>query len=254
MNAYKSLLCFFAISLVAVSVLHSQTIVSNFQQGVSPDGSFTHEATYIREGQQTTNLNGEDFIVGYNGSGSALRMRAIFSWDLSEGFGPGLTFEDISLTLTVGSGSSNAIIMDIFELTPGGNVNNTFLESEATWNNYAAGTPWNTAGGDFGSTVLSSANSSGRTSTGDKVTFASTPDFVAAAQSAYDDGRMFQFIIVSQTETSANLMRFDDNTSSAANRPLLTVTAIPEPSTYAAIFALSALGLVILRRRKALRK
>ena len=32
------------------------------------------------------------------------------------------------------------------------------------------------------------------------------------------------------------------------------VTVIPEPSTYAAIFGLSALGLVILRRRKALRK
>ena len=247
-------LCFFAFSFAAGLAVQGQTITTNFQQGVSPDGSFSHEATYLREGQDDNNLNGEDFIVGYNGAGTALRLRAVLAWDLNEGFDPGLTFEDISLTLTVGSGSSDAIVMDIFELTPGGDVNNTFSESEATWNNYAAGTPWNTEGGDFGSTVLSSADSTGSTSTGDKVTFESTSAFLAAAQSAYDDGRVFQFIIVSQTEFTAELMRFDDNTSSAADRPLLSVTAIPEPSTYAAIFALSALGLVILRRRKALRK
>ena len=252
-NASKAGITFTALALMLGLTLSSSPALAqtvNFQQGESPDNTFSHQVTYIREGQSTTNLNGEDLLVGFNGSGTARRLRAIFSYDFSEGFSPGLTFTDLELTLTVASGSSDAIVMDIFELTPGGNVENLFSESEATWNNYATGTPWSTPGGDFDSnSVLTFADSTGNTSTGDKVTFGSTSAFVSAAQAAYDEDRLFQFIIVSQTESTADLMRFDDNSSTVADRPLLTVTAIPEPGTL--ILVGIALGsLLLFRRRK----
>ena len=48
---------------------------------------------------------------------------------------------------------------------------------------------------------------------------------------------------------SPNLMRFDDNSSTVANRPLLTVTAIPEPGILMLVgFALGSL--MLFRRRK----
>ncbi|MCC5849063.1 MAG: DNRLRE domain-containing protein [Verrucomicrobia bacterium] len=244
---------FFALATLLTALLTGASAFAQtfqFQEGVSPDGTFTHQNTYIREGQNTTNLNGDDLLVGYNGSGSALRLRAIFEFDLSSVIDSGLTIEELSLTLTVASGSSDAITINMYELSPGGDLNTPFNQAEATWDQYSSGNDWDTPGGDFGSTLLSSVNTSGSTSTGDTFTFSNTPEFISAAQAAYENSRPFQFILVSNDETARDLMRIVSNAGSESDRPLLTVTAIPEPGTLVLLGI--ALGtLVIFRRRKA---
>ncbi|MCC5843259.1 MAG: PEP-CTERM sorting domain-containing protein [Verrucomicrobia bacterium] len=243
---------FFALATLLTALLTGASAFAQtfqFQEGVSPDGTFTHQNTYIREGQVTINQNNDDLIVGFASSGSARRMRAIFSYDFSSVIDPGLTIEELSLTLTVASGSSNAITINMFELLPGGDLNTPFNQAEATWTQYSSGNDWDTLGGDFGSTLLSSVNTSGSTSTGDTFTFSNTPELVSAAQAAYENSRPFQFILVSNDETVGALMRIVSNAGSASDRPLLTVTAIPEPGTLVLLGI--ALGtLAIFRRRK----
>jgi len=259
MKTRPTMLRFAAIAMFAFATGQADAVTVQFQEGVSPDGTFNHAATYLRQGQATTNFDDNSLLTGFNSSGSALSLRPILAYDLTAGLAPGMTLSDIALSLIV-DGDRDDMLIDIFELTPGGDVNNLFVESEATWNEYASGSPWSTAGGDFDPlSPLATVDTTGNTSDGSTVTFSSTPAFLSAAQAAYDAARPFQFILVSQSEGSNALMDFDDDSNATpANRPLLTVTAapaddpqtapvVPEPAT--AVLAMFALGAVAARRR-----
>jgi hypothetical protein len=121
-----------------------------------------------------------------------------------------------------------------------------------TWNriqnNGTSDVPWTTPGGDFGVILASQVVSSD----GTFYTFASSPAFVAAAQDALDNrGGLLQLILLAPASEGFGgaFVRWDsDDASTAASRPLLTITAfVPEPSS-CVLFLGAAL---LLARRKA---
>jgi hypothetical protein len=86
-------------------------------------------------------------------------------------------------------------------------------------------------------------------------TFASTTDFVTAAQDALDNnGGRFEFLLLAPVAETFDGVRYrafrpNDNDVLLAERPLLTVTyeIIPEPAS-AGLLAIG--GLLMLRRKR----
>ena len=71
-----------AISLAAIPWQAGAT-TTNFQEGVSPTGGYTHDAVMIRSNQATTNQNGAgSIIIGLAEVGNE-RLRGLLEFDLT---------------------------------------------------------------------------------------------------------------------------------------------------------------------------
>ena len=186
-------------------------------------------------------------------------MRSLLAFDLT-GIPDASTIDAVTLQMTIygyeDAGSTPPLI-EVHEIA----ASTTMVESEVSWPNVRAATPWATAGGDYLSAVLSSASGDASPSPGEVVSFSSTPSFALAAQGASNAGSPLELILLSpdaeaDTGTQQRWHHFaDDIHSNASWRPRLTVeyTVIPEPSTLVVCSSLTLCGIVIgwRRRRKA---
>ncbi|MCC6422825.1 MAG: DNRLRE domain-containing protein [Phycisphaerales bacterium] len=244
-----------AAATVAGLVVSASAATIQYQENVSPTNPYDVPATEIRAASATTNYSG-----GTNGLDagrySALPTRSVISFDLKAtgGLSGGETIQSVTLDLTkmldtnFSSTSTTNKLLEIHALTHG------FNGTQASWNNSATGTPWTTAGGDYSSTVLTSVTQSAANNSAD--TFITSAQFVAAAQDALDNNNgILNLILIAPNAEAASgnnlYVRFyNSNTTTAAYRPLLTVTTVvPEPAT-SALFILGGAGALAARHRK----
>jgi hypothetical protein len=165
-----------------------------FIQGLN---SYAHVGASLRSGQADTNYGtNQQLLVGL--VAGADRMRGALSFPLP-GLPEGATITSASLELTTdevaGAGNLGAVELRAVDGTP--------EESSVTWNLRANGQPWLNPGGDLVGPVLSSVPGFNATATLQMKTFPSSAAFVAAVQSAYDQGRPLDLIALSPQSEAA---------------------------------------------------
>jgi hypothetical protein len=237
-----------------------------FQELVSPSGSYTQLSQDFR-GSGTTN-NGTQTLVGYQTAG-VLEIRTVMGYDLSA-IPAGSTINSVSLRL-VSDGSQSGTIagvgtVNLHEVVPNGVASNNMVEGQVSRTTWKTGSNWTTILGDFTATpmstgVLNNANSNTTLDGGETATFGSTTAFVTAAQNSFDAGLPLEFILIAPTAEAAtgasNFYRFrsDDFTTTASDRPLLTIDyTVPEPSAGVATLGFAGLAMLPRRRRAAAAK
>ncbi|RYD38271.1 MAG: PEP-CTERM sorting domain-containing protein [Verrucomicrobiaceae bacterium] len=235
-----------------------------FRQGATPDPTYQTGDSTIRSDQASNNYGRGTYVITGRTSGGVIR--SAFSFSLAD-IPAGSTITSVSLTLTgerTDNDSANeAVALELYRLTTGfeegaSDVNGANGDgSGVTWNRSAAGSNW-TAGGSF-STLLSSVSANPRSNAGVVSTFATSLDFVAAAQAALDAGQDLSMLLKlgSSNESVTTRRAFffyageetSDTVDRSGVRPGLSVTyVIPEPTTA----LLAAMGsLALLRRRRA---
>ncbi|HYE21045.1 MAG TPA: DNRLRE domain-containing protein [Tepidisphaeraceae bacterium] len=241
-------------AVVAAVVVASPAFadVIGFQQGVSPDALYESADSTIRSDNPTSNFGTSgDVILGKTTAPAVIR--GVYAFDLAA-IPVGATIDAVSLRLVgsrddTGSGSQE-VTLELVALT------NAFAENEVTWNHRLSTTAWGTAGGDLGAT-LSTTTANPDTFTGGSVmTFDSTASLVSAVQSVADAEGVFYFAIKTESSVEAASARRiffvnGDAATTAANRPLLSVTytPVPEPGAALAMAGLALAGLGSRRRR-----
>ncbi len=126
-----------------------------------------------------------------------------------------------------GAAPTNSGFLKTFNLT-----NNTWYKFEATFTMTATDNTWSV------SSTLQDWGTTGTSFVGDVFTLSPTIVASSGAGLAYDDTQLFAGFSGASTHAKA-----------VDNFSLTTTSAIPEPSTYAALVGLGALGFVALRRR-----
>jgi hypothetical protein len=223
------------VSMALPGSLTAATLV--FKQGVSPTVAYTTAIATIRSDQPSTNSDGSGNLVLGNLAATGADLRVLFAFNLSSiGSIGSATINSVQLSWTGaadGSSGSTVLAIDLFQLA------SPFTETGVTWNTTNGSTAWTTPGGDFSSTLLSSQSGNPNTGTSGGTTawtFASSANFVSAAQSAFDSGsQTFYFIAKLNDETGTARRIFQilsDENATASNHPALTVTytSVPEPS------------------------
>jgi hypothetical protein len=215
--------------------------------GIEQDESYSHLMADIRSEDASANRGGDDRnVVGYLGSQGDMRIVMDFALDHIPA---DATIQSVSLSIIMPPSGSSDIGSGIFDVNLF-EVIAEMAETEVTWNNRAESTTWDTAGGDFDDTTILSTVNINKDTDGDATkTFASSGDFVEAAQNALDDGHNFRLILIADSADIAGdeyLRILSDDQGSLANRPSLQVGFIPEPATMS---LLAAGGLLFLRRR-----
>jgi hypothetical protein len=232
-------------------VAHADII--SFQEGVSPTGAYTHDATYIRS--RTTPDPGHDDNFDSAGQmivGTTIEdvLRSLLEFDVSA-IPATDQIDAASLVLTT-TQSDIGTGLDL-----GGETGNpTFKlyaygfdidETTATW--IAPGSGDTTAGGTLG-TLLTSANFD-VTQTGLAVTFGDSAAFRTAVANALAGDGLLRLIVAKNDEGTVGTHEFarfsDDSVATTGERPELVVEHTPEPATMT-LLALG--GLAILRRRR----
>lgn len=211
--------------------------------------------TYIRE-DYPTQAWGDDsdgeILVGFL-KNDKIHMMLDFSFDLSSlSLGPtenvvvnSVTLQGTTRSGTAGSGSSLAI--DVYE------YGFNFSRAAATWNDPTAGVADddNTAGGTFGSTLLSQVTMNPGV-TGTAITFSDTAAFRTALAANLNDDATFNLIMKGTNPTGSNLFaRFQDLDNTSPFTLTADVSVVPEPATMSLI-AMAGLALMLWRRKLSL--
>ena len=246
----------FATALAAVVIVAAGTIVTvkaetiQFREGVSPDATYGHGATYIQDANPTENYNDggvtNALIVGNT---LTAYYRSLFEFDLSAietaAGGSPITIDDVSLTLyaNANTGEGNAITVQLSALAE------DFDETTVTWNSL------DPDGGDLTGAILSSSSFDPSPSV--DVVFSSTSNFTQAAANALAaTDNTLRFIAVKTGGDAVSFARlsYEESDMSAAKRPKLTVeyTIIPEPSTCMLLLSAALLGAAVafVRRQR----
>jgi hypothetical protein len=125
--------------------IYSTTI--SFQDGVSPTSGYTgtHD-TYLNDDEPSDNYGSSTEILI---DGSPNDYGTLLKWDVSS-IPSGESIQSASITLTAFNNTSD--IYEVYEMK------RDWVESQATWNEYASGNNWQTSGAqganDRGTTVL----------------------------------------------------------------------------------------------------
>jgi hypothetical protein len=220
-------------------------------------------------------------FVADGGSNAPLPNRALIEFNVAGNIPAGSTITSAKLTMILGQvggggGGGNPTIptttIDLFRVadswgegtaqtqapasdnlaTLGGGAAAT--PSDATWNNRFFSSPssitWTTPGGDFAGTA--SANLDVGTTLGSSNTWLSTAALVADVQLWLDSpSTNFGWILKSEDEsTQANLRGFySRQAATASNHPVLTISYVPEPSSFV-LSALALSALIAAQRRR----
>ena len=199
---------------------------TGFQEGVSPTAAYTHDGTWIHEGDPGINFNAlGQLVAGPNSSGEQVRSLLEF---------------DISAISTDDEIDSVALLLKTHATEDGSGGNNTFnvyaygldiAETTATWNAPDAGDT-DVNGGTLG-TLLTSATFDS-TMKGLDITFGDTDAFRTAVSDAIAGGGFLRLIIANNDEvTDDNLVRFiHDEFGTKLDRPeLLVIHTAPAAGT-----------------------
>jgi hypothetical protein len=198
-----------------------------FQEGVNPDSNTTTPDVELRDGATASTVVLDVGVV------SAHTTRSLISFNLLDGLQSTDQIGSISLQFT-----TNRVSSTFGTGTVGLYTAAAFTEATATWSNNA---------GYDSSQVLSSVTI--KPTVGDVVTVESTSAFVGAAQDALENHNgLLNLILVSpEAETASTYVGFNQSeNATSSNRPLLSVSVVPEP---ASLGLLGLGGLLLLRRR-----
>lgn len=206
------------------------------------------EDSYIRRSVGTNNYGSDGLLFVADTSTTNDGMRTLLNFDLGAAELSGATINSVTLTLYINSSDTGASIagtqtIQVYQL------NNAFAESTVTWGNSSGGA-YNSA------SLLSSTTGDATTVTaGQQFTFGSSENFTGIVSSLVSQGGDLNLLLRLATEdTTRSVFRFSSTESANASYyPVLTIdytpSAIPEPSAFAALAGLGALGLVASRRR-----
>lgn len=191
---------------------------TSFQNGVLPTTAYAGNIdTHISQNNTTTNYATATTLLvdGDDPGGSGRDKRGLLKWDVSA-IPSTKTVTAASITVTVSDVSSQAY--EVYQLK------RTWSETGPTWNNFASGTAWQTAGADGAddrsTTVLGSitAGSSGN------YTIALNSSGVALVQGWVNGSIANQGVMVMDAANSNGLDFRSSEYSTATSRPKLTVT------------------------------
>jgi hypothetical protein len=238
------------VSLLALApaALTAQTVIN-----INPSAD-----SWVRSGTPTQNngTSGEMLVgtinptsggtIGADVSGADVG-RIVLSFDLSApsvvSALSGLTITSVTLTFTVNSSdvgngtASNTVSYNLFNTA-------AFTGSTVTWNTRPA---------PSGSAVSTLSTNPATLAAGNTVTFGNSVSFTSLVEASR--GGTLNLLVKQATEGNPAAreilrLRTVDFTGTASD-PVLTITAIPEPSSIAALFGLGTLGFVATRRRRA---
>lgn len=249
--------------------LHRSLVLLAALCGAGASASFADTATvfssadsYFRSDNTSSTAGANDFrlLVGETASVTANDLRIALGFDLSA-LPSNITINSVSLVLRINENDTNAALQDTSVTLNLQGITQSWSEGSVSWNNASTGTPWTTAGGTFSGTVLSSAVVPTKGTAPRSYTWASSSDFVSFVQAAHDGGSIVSFMLkdANETGTLREIIRFvsrnETGTGLQAYRPQLVidytpVSSVPEPSAFAAIVGIGALGFVASRRRR----
>lgn len=198
--------------------------------------SYQHVAALIRADSTSQNSGARDQLIIGKTSGA---VRAVFSFGLSS-IPPGSTITSATLSVWTDAQSSTATgtvgTLELHRLTAtpveGTGTTSGGAGTGVTWlsldGQTGTGHSWTTAGGDYDAAILSSVPGFNALIPNAQKTFASTSAFVAALQSALDQGQPLNLLAMAPTteagSDSAYTRLSSDDSTETAQRPLLTVT------------------------------
>ena len=201
--------------------------VFQFQDGVSPEATYggggeTRDAE-LRQAEPGANF-GKHAEIGSDGDdpgGSGLDKNVLLYWDVSD-ISPGMLVSEASITLEITNVSEDSY--DIFELLTDWN------ETETTWNNVAAGQPWQSPGAagasDRDPTPLGTVSLLGFGA----LTIDLNADGLARVQQWVDDPQTNHGLILANA-AAWDGMDFASNEAIASNtRPQLSIRAGQSPA------------------------
>lgn len=211
----------------------------------------------IRSDQPTNTGNSNIFIVGDTSNGA--RLRSLLSFDLNTPELIGATINSVTLTLTINDGSEGdggtdsavgTVTLDLHQL------DSAFSETTTNWNTSDGSTAW-TAGGAYSTLLSSTTGDANAARAGDTYVFANSSALLNAATSVSGTSTLDLLLKLSTENSTRNIFRFtsrNPNSVPSSYMPVLTIdytaAAIPEPSAFALLGGLAALGLVATRRRR----
>jgi len=197
------------------------------------DGA-SHPATFLRSdaaSNLTWNSGGRDQVI----VGNSDAFRALLSFDLGT-VDPSLAVESVTLDLwtssQAGSGTVGGIDLHALASTfVEGNGNSSTSPdsgsgSGADWITSDGSNAWDSAGGDFDPSVLSTTAGFNATLTRVQRRFNSTAALVSAVQSAAGSEEPLNLMIRSASSAPGNYARLGSNDDSSDYRPLLTITYV----------------------------
>lgn len=203
--------------------------------------------TYLRESASSTNFGSADQMLVGNVTND--RFHGLLRFDLANVTALGTlnvdyTIDSVSLTGAAESaGSGLDFNLELYE------YGFDFVETSATWASPATGDA--TVGGTFGGTALSTVNIANGATFPQTIVFADTAAFQTSIENALADGSI-NFLLRRDITTGARFMRFqqDDGTNLAPFDLTINYTLVPEPSAYALLSGMLALGWIMGRRRR----
>ena len=194
------------------------TTTTSFQNGVYPSTSYAGNLdTYISQNSATANYGTSATLLvdGDDPSGSTKDLASILKWDTSS-IPTGKTVTSASIALNVFDASANTY--ELYEMK------RNWTEGGATWNQYASGSNWATAGAsgstDRGTTVLGTMTASG---TG-TYTINLNSSGKALVQSWINNPSTNYGMIITDSSNTDGLDIRSSEYSTASSRPLLSVT------------------------------
>jgi hypothetical protein len=202
---------------VVAAFFEEPTTTIAFQDGVAPTGGYSGTTdTYIDSGAPTTNFGTADPVqLDSNGDAIDPNQAVLIKFDVSQIPANSVV---LSATLIVNSVNATAGSFPIYRLL------RNWSGTEATWNVYATGSSWTTAGAQGAGTDYFATSLGSVTGGTGSVSIALNASGVAVVQ-GWVNGTISNFGLLIQNYAQIDGFDFSaDDTATAANRPRLVVT------------------------------
>jgi hypothetical protein len=211
------------------------TLTTSFQNGVLPGSTYAGTAdTTLSQAAPTVNYGAAATILvdGDDPGGSGKDLSTLIRWDVSP-IPPGSSVRSATMKFNVVNVSP--LTYEVYEMK------RAWVESQATWNQYATGLPWQTAGAlgtsDRGSTALGTLT--GSTTGAHTITLNAAG--LALLQTWVNTPSSNRGVVISDGSNSDGTDLSSSESATAALRPQLTVTYTP-PATSSTTLAATAIA------------
>lgn len=233
------------LALLVLPVLAAASVsAATLHLGVSGD-------SYVRRTAGSANYGSDPLLFVADTATTNDGMRTLLSFDLSSPALVGATINGVTLTMYIhspdtGTSLAGAQTIQVYQL------NNSFSEGTVTWGN--------SSGGAYNSTKLlsSAAGDASTVVANQQFVFATSENFQGVVSTLASEAKSLNLLLRLATEdTSRSVFRFSAGSgaglSAPAYRPQLTIdytpAPIPEPSAFAILAGLGALGFTAAKRR-----